>query len=261
MKHVALVTCSNFPALSPSDERLVEPLKKEKILTHAVAWDKKGVDWSLFDAIALRACWNYPTKYSQFMDWLTNLEHIRANVWNPINIMRWNIQKTYLFDLEKRGVSIIPTVVVNKQSKPSLHNEASDVIIKPVIGNMSQGIYRSPKNIERLLKTGDYLVQPFMPEVTNEGEYRFIFIGGELTHTILKTQKATSLVKPAPALTHQAADVLHTVETNLLYARVDGINRNGIFILMELELIEPILFFDMNQKAAAIFARALKNVV
>lgn len=259
MKHVALVTCNNFPALSSSDERLVEPLKKEQILVHAVPWDKKGVDWSLFDGIVLRSCWNYPAKYSLFLDWLTKLEQIYANVWNPVNIMRWNIQKTYLFDLEKRGVHIIPTVVAKKQTKSNPYDHSSDVIVKPVIGNMSKGVYRSPKNIETLLKTGDYLIQPFMPETLHEGEYRFIFIGGELTHAILKTQKVLSLVQPASALACQAADVLHAVDTDILYARVDGINRGGVFTLMELELIEPILFFDMNPKATTIFAHALKN--
>jgi len=221
MKHVALVTCSTFPRLSQSDEHLVDPLKTEGFIPYVVPWDKKGVDWSLFDTIILRSCWNYPEKYSLFLDWLAG---INTKIYNPAAIIKWNSHKSYLLDLGKKGIPIIPTV------------------IKPAIGNRGRGV--------------EYLVQPFIPEIAQEGEYRFIFIGGKLTHTVLKTQKKVTLVQPSQALAQQAA---HALDTDFLYARVDGINRSGIFLLLELELIEPHLYFDMNPFAATRFAQTLKS--
>lgn len=221
MKHVALVTCSTFPALSQSDATLVAPLKKEGFVSHAVPWDEKDMDWSLFDRIILRSCWNYPEKYDRFIDWLYRLN---GQLYNPEPIVKWNSHKSYLLDLEKRGIPIIPTVV------------------KPVIGNRGRGV--------------EYLVQPFMPEIAKEGEYRFIFIGGKLTHTILKTQKKVVLIQPSKILATQAARAL---ETDFLYARVDGIVHKGMFLLMELELIEPELYFHLNPIAATRFAQTLKS--
>ncbi len=220
MKHVALVTCSTFPELSTSDSFLVEPLRKVGCIPHVVPWDKKNVDWNLFDAIILRSTWNYPKHYDQFIAWLDNLH---TNVFNPIQTLKWNSHKSYLLDLAKKEIPIIPTV------------------IKPAVSNGEMGI--------------EYLVQPFAPEVKNEGEYRFIFIGGKFTHAVLKTQNKITLVQPSPELIQQAASAFNT---NFLYARVDGINRHGIFLLMELELIEPNLYFDLHPKAATIFAQTLK---
>jgi hypothetical protein len=57
----------------------------------------------------------------------------------------------------------------------------------------------------------------------------------------------------------QAAHVLAVVTEKPLYARVDGISRGGAFLLMELELIEPNLFFDIAPGSAERFAAALSR--
>jgi hypothetical protein len=48
------------------------------------------------------------------------------------------------------------------------------------------------------------------------------------------------------------------VPGNPLYARVDGVERDGHLVLMELELIEPHLFLGWDARAAAQLARALR---
>ena len=47
------------------------------------------------------------------------------------------------------------------------------------------------------------------------------------------------------------------VDPNLLYARVDLVRGKSGFELMELELIEPALYFRMNKDSAALFTRNL----
>jgi hypothetical protein len=42
-----------------------------------------------------------------------------------------------------------------------------------------------------------------------------------------------------------------------LYTRVDGIISNEKFVLMELELIEPVLFLEHSSRAANDFVKAI----
>jgi hypothetical protein len=51
--------------------------------------------------------------------------------------------------------------------------------------------------------------------------------------------------------------VVSTIKEELLYARVDGIERNGRLILMELELIEPFLYLGFSEGAIQRFAEAI----
>ena len=43
----------------------------------------------------------------------------------------------------------------------------------------------------------------------------------------------------------------------LVYARVDGVLKDGRFLLMELEVFEPLLFLSRHPEAPARFARAI----
>jgi hypothetical protein len=267
MKHVALVTYKASPNLTASDELLVKPLENEGIQVIAVPWDDPTVDWNKFDAIVLRSCWNYHVNYDKFILWLTHLKHIQANVFNPVNLMLWNSKKTYLQDLQKSGIPIIPTIYHQKNIQ-TIHSYTgwNDIIAKPLIGIRSNGVYRfknpnSPWTQIRfkwLTKKTDYLIQPFMTEFQTDGEYSFIFIGRIFSHAVRKTQHI-SLVKPSQIHIRQARQALKAVGNDTLYARVDGIFRNNTFILLELELIEPILYFDLYPPAAISFAKALKK--
>lgn len=266
MKHVALVTCSTYPHLSQSDALLVEPLKKEGFIAHAVPWDAPGINWNMFDIIILRSCWNYPGKYIQFIDWITS---IHGRLYNPASLVKWNSHKSYLLDLEKLGVPIIPSIMISKNRKMDI--PWSNVVVKPAVGADAHGVSRNIKNINLLLKKGDCIVQELANEVITQGEYSFVFIGNTITHCVLKTPKkgdfranahlgaVEKIVIPAAELAQQAKAILLSVKTNLLYARVDCVNRNGKLLLMELELIEPHLFFNYSKRAAALFARTLKQ--
>jgi hypothetical protein len=51
------------------------------------------------------------------------------------------------------------------------------------------------------------------------------------------------------------------VDRPLLYARVDGIEREGRFVLMELEINEPFLYIGSSTGAANRFADAIVHTV
>lgn len=248
MKRIGLVTCREFPRLSKSDRQLVEPLKHEGFEAIPAPWDDDHQRWVEFDALILRSCWNYPDHYPQFLDWIKQIEILGMPLFNSPGLVRWNIHKSYLFKLQKRGIPIIP-----------ITSKSTGSIVKPKIGNRGRDIHRSPKNIQALLATGNYFAQPFMEEAISEGEYSFVFIGGMFSHAVLKKQNIFKLIQPDNTLLRQAKNIIDAINFNLLYARVDGIRQNNTLLLMELELIEPQLFFDLYPPSATVFAKNLKK--
>jgi len=283
MKTVGLITYSQSLELSPSDQLLVEPLRKAGFHAKGIPWDDPHVDWKIFDLLILRSPWNYYYHYEKFLTWLTRIETLNIPTWNPIPILRWNTNKRYLLDLEQKGVPIIPSIIIDKQSKQTLTDirkkyHWTDVIIKPIIGESSYGIDRISPNdqqaqqtIDELLTRTDVLAQQFIPEIY-EGEFSLIFFNGVFSHAVMKRPKNTDFrtdrrfggkfisLEARPKLIDQASRIIKTIKTPLLYARVDGIIKNGKFYLMELELTDPQLFFDLNPEATVHFAQSLKKL-
>jgi glutathione synthase/RimK-type ligase-like ATP-grasp enzyme len=281
---IALLTCSKFPKLTRDDSLLVKPLQNAGFEPVAAAWDDKKVDWSRFEIVIMRSGWNYHLKYPQFLEWLDLLEKLKIEVWNPIETLRWNSNKKYLRDLADKRVTIIPSVWIEKGEIVDLENISrekgwSEFIIKPTVGASAYEIFRADKNnfskvqpqIDKMLSKSDVMIQPVMREVLEEGEYSIVAIGGKYSHTVLKRPKKGDFrsnwdfgatqekVAPDQILIDQALNILKKVDSPTLYARIDGINQNGKFILMELELIEPELFFGYEPESAEAFAQSLKD--
>ena len=116
---------------------------------------------------------------------------------------------------------------------------------------------------------GDCLVQPFVPEVQDPGEWSLIFLDGVFSHAVVKRPAAGDFrvqeefggtrhpADAPPELVAQAERVLALAGERTLYARVDGVVRGGLFQLLELELVEPSLFLDVVPAAAERFADAV----
>jgi hypothetical protein len=118
----------------------------------------------------------------------------------------------------------------------------------------------------RLRSTGDVLVQKFLTEITTEGEWSLVFFGTEFSHAVRKRPRPgdfrvqvehggsdTSEVPPR-ALIDDAARVVRCLPGSPVYTRVDGVVVDGEFLLMEVECIDPFLYFQMHAPAAARFA-------
>jgi glutathione synthase/RimK-type ligase-like ATP-grasp enzyme len=263
MKTVGLVTYKQSPKLTPDDQLLVEPIKKQGFNVKAVAWDDKNVDWSKFDIIVPRSCWNYHLRYEQFMEWLNAIEKLNVPVWNPVPVIRWNSDKKYLRELEYKGIPIIPTVFIEKGEKYNIadiahHKKWKNLVIKPAIGASSYHLTRIHQNeyiekqkiFENLIKQSGVLVQPDISSLPEYEEYSFVFIGNIFSHAVKKAPKK---------IVAQAEMVIKKINSSLLYARVDGIVQNDTFLLMELELIEPELYFNLYPIAPMRFVEALQS--
>jgi len=110
------------------------------------------------------------------------------------------------------------------------------------------------------------LLQPFIESIVTEGEFSLFFFGSEYSHAILKTPKKSDFkvqeehggvlttIEAESSLLVCARQVLAAVNPKPLYSRVDFIRTPSGFALMELELIEPSLYFNMDPSSPARFA-------
>ena len=121
-----------------------------------------------------------------------------------------------------------------------------------------------------ILDHGDLLVQPFLPVVEREGEWSLVFFDGCYSHAVLKRPASGDFrvqgewggreqTAGPPVHVLEAAARAATTRGRALYARVDGVVHEGVFLVMELELIEPVLFFANEPAAPARFADAIEK--
>lgn len=286
-RKIALITYSDLPQLSESDHLLIEPLKEKSFEVLSLPWDSEDRDWKGLDCLVLRSCWNYHKKYKEFVKWLDYLQENKVRVFNSVSIVKWNSNKKYLLELERRGIDVVPTIYVKKRSKVYLKDLLEnkkwqgDVVIKPAVGASAYKIFKANSNnlelykkrFDSLKSETDVLIQPLMKEVVSEGEYSSVVIAGQYSHSILKTPKKGDFrsnyhfgakekrVCIDRSILDQVMSIYNLVDANLLYARVDYVIREGKVILMELELIEPHLFFDMKKDSAKLFALKLSELV
>lgn len=285
-KEVALVTYKRKPGLSDGDSLLIKPMKEAGFDAVAVPWDRKKVDWSSFEVVVIRSCWDYHKRVDEFYEWLEQLETSGVRVFNPLNIIRWNADKHYLEKFISRGISVIPTHFVNQGETYDLREilarlDRPEIIVKPTFGASADGVRRirrhDLKKIERavqnVLRFGDAMIQPYLSEIKTGGEYSFVFFGKKFSHAIIKkpaindfrTQPnfggSESVVEVGLNFINQAQQIINEDSGPLLYARVDGIMIEGKLQLMELELIEPYLFFEFEPSAAQKFVQAMVDLM
>lgn len=280
---VALVTCASIRELTDDDRPLLSELWKLGIKADPVVWDDPVVGWKSFDAVIIRSAWDYHLKPVEFFAWLARLESLGVMLWNPASVMRANADKYYLKNLEAAGVSVVPTAWISRQEPVRLDEILAargwnDAVVKPVV---SAGAFRTSRvrlgepagqeALDAVLSHSDAMVQPFLPEITTEGEWSFIFLGGEFSHTVLKTPRSgdfrvqedhggrTQRREPPPELLVQARDAAIAGPRPWLYARVDGVRRGAELVVVELELIEPSLYLAHAPDAARMLAAAIKE--
>ena len=270
---VGILTCARLPELLESDQKLIPLFAKENISAKAVVWDDETVDWTEFDYLIFRNTWDYYQKEITFNSWLNKINSLGIKSLNPIPVIQKNKHKFYLKDLEKDGISILPTIFLEKNSTSTLQNLIPEswekIVIKPAF---SAGSYLT-KLIDRSelesiqiefkehFEIKDFLLQEFRPEIKELGETSFIFFNGKFSHAVnikpvvddfrvqIQYGGKYTLIQPKEELVIQAELVLCKIPEKLLYARVDGIVIKNKLHLMEIELIEPDLYFDLAEGA------------
>ena len=272
--------------MTPDDQHVADVLAGRGVDVTPVIWDAAGIDWPRFAAVVIRSTWDYHLAPGRYSAWLRDRASDGSNFWNPAPAVLANTHKGYLSDFERRGVPIVPTTVLSAASGQSLRGvledaKYDDVVIKPAVSANARGTWRASLASSRVHQAAfeeqaareDVLVQPYLPEIAAAGEWSLVFFGGNYSHAVLKQPASGefrvqenfgggSLAAEPPAhVIEQARAVLTLADAPLLYARVDGIDRGGRFLLMELEINEPTLFLGLSDGGAARFADAIQGVL
>jgi hypothetical protein len=283
MREIALVTYSGEPNLTDDDRLVLDHLKRGGAAAEIVNWDSKETDWHKFDAVVLRSCWEYHLRTDEFLCWIDRMDEHRIPLRNSAETVRRNIDKFYLKDLAGKGARVPPSVWVKKGEKIDLAEILesrgwSRAVVKPAISMSafetwitSPGEARADQEkFGRISETCGAIVQEFVSEVQAHGEWSFVFLGGEYSHAVLKRPKMGDFrvqrdlggtiderAKPDSLLLGQAREIYNLIDEPLTYARVDGVDVNGALILMEVELIDPVLFLSYRTGAPEEFAKAV----
>jgi glutathione synthase/RimK-type ligase-like ATP-grasp enzyme len=281
MQSIAFVTYRKLNGIAPDDLPAAEALRRRGLRVEGVVWDDPSAEWTKYDTIVIRSCWDYFYHPAKFAEWINQLEALKVRVLNPLSIVRWNHDKKYLRDLEQRGITIAPTFWCERSRSPKIGEilrarNWQKAVVKPTISGTSlhtwvveQGDHAGhDEQLAELLTQRDMMIQEYMPEIEG-GEWSVVFFGRDFSHAAVKRPKPGDFrvqdehggtwahEQPSEELKAQARHVLNCINEDLLYARVDGIVRDGQFILMELEIIEPMLYFGANTTAAEMFAEKL----
>ena len=252
-----------------------------------VRWRAPDVNWSDYDAVYIGTPWDYPEDPDRFLDVLEAIDRSSALLINCMELVRWNLQKTYLRDLQSRGADIVPSIWCKDSSdlcvEPLFDRLQSEgIIVKPVVStNATDTFLLNRENSDAIAdRLRDVfakracIIQPFMSNIRSEGEFSLFYFNGQLSHAIQKVPKhrdfrvqeehgaTLTLVPPETALQAVADQILSLVEPTPVYARCDLVRHDdGRFLLMELELIEPSMYLRMKKGADRLFAAALDAAV
>ena len=278
---IALATHAGLPDLDPDDRGLPAAFDSVGARAEIAIWDDPAIDWSTFDAVLLRSPWDYFRHLPTFLAWGERVGAHRP-IFNPWPLVRWNLDKRYLVELGERGAPVVPTLLCERGEKVDLGallaaHGWQRAIVKPAVSADSWETHPVDAaslpvvqgHLDRLLAERAMLVQPFLPAVEAHGERSLVFLDGAFSHAIRKnslTQGGRWAGLPEGVPVEADADERETARHVLalacaeppLYARVDLLRDElGTPRLLELELVEPTLFFTTCAGSAERLAAAL----
>jgi len=281
MRHCAILSMDNLDDFECYDHLLDRPLAERGWQTHVVSWRDQNVNWDQYEVVIIRSPWDYQEDPELFISVLESIEKSQARLENPLSLVKWNIDKTYLKSLESQGIKIVPTLwrdtfhVEDLKSFFEIFN-VDEIVIKPTVSANADNTFRITNEnhaqpvseLEHIFKQRPLMAQPFMQSIIDEGEFSLFYFAGNYSHSILKTPQKDDFrvqeehggqllaVTPENELIGCADKVNQALQPQPLYARYDFVRMGDTFAIMEVELIEPSLYFNMDATSPQRFAEA-----
>jgi glutathione synthase/RimK-type ligase-like ATP-grasp enzyme len=278
---VVFATCDHQPLLTADDQVLANALLARGVDVVPIPWTELDPH-AIVDSppILLRSTWDYHRVPTMFAAWLRGLEDTGRAMWNPPAIARGNVDKIYLKALEASGIAIPKTRWIDGASRDSLATVIDEegwsrAVLKPRIAATAYGTFLIERIIELSeddlgpARSSGALVQEFIPEVIERGEISLVYFDGSFSHAVVKRAKNGDFrvqkdfggdvepTTPSKAALEFGERVMALAGVNTLYARVDIVEAHRGPLLMELELIEPELYFLFVPEAAKNLAQLI----
>jgi glutathione synthase/RimK-type ligase-like ATP-grasp enzyme len=275
---VVLATSRESPDLLVSDRLYADALERCGCRVVSAPWDGPRSAFADADAVVIRATWGYYRTLEAFREW-TEAMASATRLFNSIDLIRWNLRKDYVGKLAVAGVRVPRTHVVACDTAiidKVLAEEGWDrAVVKPATGASGHSVELLQRatlaeqvaNLSDEARASGVVVQEFLSEIA-EGELSLVYFDGVFSHAIRKRPpsgefRSNSRYKPTrtaetppAAVTEQGAVCLAALPERPLYARVDGVVRDGTLIVIEVEVLEPALFMEFDPPSAERFAAA-----
>lgn len=264
------------------DDLVVKAFAEIGVKSQRVSWDDPDYNWGKVDAIVLRAVWDCFERFQEFQDWLVKVknETILINSWD---VIQNNLDKRYLSELEKKGITIPATRFIDQNTELGLSHFVNqfgwkEFILKPVFSSTARHTYRFKRDevlkfvplFNELIKNESMMLQEFQSDILVNGETSLMFFSGVFSHAVIKKGKegdfrvqddfggTVETVQPTKEAIAFAEKCIAACDELPVYARVDIFKDNkDDYCLGELELIEPELWFRLNEKSAYKFAKSV----
>lgn len=275
---IVLATSHESPDLMASDRLYADALERRGYRVVAAPWDGPRNAFAGSDAVVIRATWGYYRTLEAFREW-TEAMASASKLFNSIDLIRWNLRKDYVDKLASAGVRVPRSHVVAcnlATIDKVLAEEGWDrAVVKPAIGASGHSVellHRATlagqvANLSSEARASGVVVQEFLPEIA-EGELSLVYFDGAFSHAVRKRPPpgefrsnsrygpTRTAETPPAAVTEQGAACLQALPELPLYARVDGVVRDGTLIVIEVEVLEPALFMEFDPPSAGRFAAA-----
>ncbi len=285
MRRCAFLTMDDTSDFVTDADLSIPPMSARGWDVSMVPWRTSDQDWNLFELVYIGTPWDYPDDPEKFLEVLAEIDRSRATLVNSLELVRWNLEKTYLRELESRGAAIVPSLWYDRFddfdiAEAFAAHESESLVAKPVIGANAADTFilertKVPPDVSSLASAFEqraFFVQPFIESVQSDGEFSLFFMGGHYSHTILKSPKSGDFrtqeehgaeivaIDPTPELKSTAHAIVDMIRPEPVYVRADFVRGpDDRFLLMELELIEPSLYLRMHDDAAERLAAALTS--
>ena len=289
---VALITAAAARGQDTDLAVLAGALEKCGVDTEVIDWDDPEIDWSRFALAVLRSAWDYSARLGEFTEWLDRVAAATRLV-NPVEVIRWSLDKHYLTKLQRAGVPTVPTYFAEPGADAAAvvgkflrRHDCSELVLKPAVGSGARDAQRFARSADRavsnrlaeLLAEGrSALLQPYLALVDAQGESALIYLEGKFSHAIVKSAVLHRGQAPTRELFAPETIAVRAPDSDELalgaqllkalpfpaplYARVDLLrDENGVPCVLELELAEPSLYLDYSQHAAAQLAASLAEL-
>lgn len=280
---IAFLSMDSLEDFFAYDSLLLAPFADIGIQVDTVSWRKRDIDYKQYDAVIVRSPWDYQQHEAEFVACLQRI-NAQTQLINPLSLMLWNMNKQYLKSLQDVGVHTLPTLwfddfdLTNIQSELSQFN-SDEIVIKPCVSANADDTYRltlpqleeQSQSLKSIFSTRSFMVQPFVTSVVDHGEVSLFYFSGALSHSILKRPKAGDFrvqeehggslqaITASPQMQQNAQRALAAMPDRYLYARVDLLWFEEEWRVIELELIEPSLYFTLCEQSPRRFVEAYQR--